>query len=160
MCNPVLAVMAVSTAMSAMSSMQSQKAQNAQLEYQAKVSENNAVAAKYEGQYAKDVAAKEAKQQRLRTAQIIGKQRAAMGASGVVVDEGTFLDVTLDSVHQGKLDELAILHEGDMEAWRAEVNADNYNAQATANRMGKSSPVTAGLMSGMQTGMSYYMAYK
>lgn len=165
MCNPAAfyIVTAISTAVSAAGAYSQQKSANAQAKFQAKVAENNALAAQYEGEYAKEAAAKAAKEQRQKTAQIIGRQRAAMGASGIVADEGTFLDLTLDSATQGKLDELAILHEGDMEAWKAEITAGNYAAQGELYRSSQSSPMMAAapaLLSGVSKGIGYYNAMK
>ena len=159
-----LALGLASTAFSAVGAYQHQKAANRQADYNAQIARNNALAAEYEAQYAKESAAEKAKEQKRKTAGIIGSQRAAMGASGVVADEGTFLNLTLDSAEQGKLDELAILHEGDKEAWRAEINADNYTAQSQMYSMSKSSPfMTAApiLMSGAaKTGLNYYSMVK
>ena len=74
-----------------------------------------------------------------------------MGASGAVVESGSFLDLTLDSREQGELDAMALLQEGDMAAWRAQLQAGNFYSQAAQARASKVSPrgVLAGsLLSG------------
>lgn len=155
-----LAMAAAGTAISAYSAYSSQKATNKRLGYQAKVAENNALAAKYEGDYAKEQSRIKAKHHRQKVAQAVGKQRAAMGATGIVADEGAFLDLELDTIEQGKLDELAILHEGDKDAWRANIGAANHQAQAGLHRASTSSAGLAAapeLMSGAaNVGMNYY----
>ena len=157
---PIIGLIILSGLLSAGSAAYSQSVQNRQLKYQAKVAENNAVAAGYEAEYAKEQAQKNAQTHRDQVAKLLGKQRAAMGASGLVADTGSFMDVELDTIGQGKLDELAILHEGDLEAWRAKVGATNERAQATLYRNSTSSPLMAGLMSGAQQGLNYYTMYK
>jgi hypothetical protein len=144
MMNATLAVSAVGVGMSAYGMYAQQQSANAMAEYQADVAERNAKVAEYEGQYALEASREKALQHRKRLNAFLGEQRAAQGASGVEVDSGSFLDVTLDTVEQGKMDELAILHEGDLAVWRSEVQADSYNAQADLARMNQSSPFLAG----------------
>jgi len=157
-----LAVSLAGTAMAAVSTVQQQRAQNKQMRYQATVAENNAQAAEYEGNYAKAEAEKEAQLQQRRVASIVGSQRAAAGSSGLAVDSGTFMDLTLDTAEQGKIDEMAILREGDMSAWRVKVGADNYRTQAGLYRASQQSaflPAVGQLMTGIgSAGMGYYSA--
>lgn len=150
----------ISLVIAAGTTYQTQQQQNKLYKYQAKVAENNAKADEYEGQYAKDVSALKAKQHRLQVAQLIGKQRARMGATGVTVDEGSFMDLTLDTVEQGKIDELAILHEGDVAAWRANVGAENSKSEAGLFQASKRSETTSGLLAGAQSGVSSYGQFK
>lgn len=142
----------VGTVMSTYGAFVGQDATNKQAKYQAAIARNNAIAAEYEGEYAKEASEEKAKQHRKALNAFLGEQRAAQGASGMVADEGSFLDVTLDTVEQGKMDELAILHEGDKAVWQAEVQAQNYNSQANLYEMSQSSPFLAGgtqLMTGL-----------
>lgn len=147
------------TAVSAYGQMQQAKAANAQADYQAKVANNNARTAEMEAQYAEQQGQKNAEAQRRRTAIAIGSQRARMGASGAVVDSGSFLDLTLDTAHQGELDAMALLEEGQMEAWRARIQGTNYQAQSKLFGMSKTNPYigAAGtLISGAgQAGMGF-----
>ena len=148
------------TVMSTMNSMQQAKSQKKWNQYNAAVARNNAKIAEYEGEYVQDKAQRDAEQVRTRTRAIIGQQRAAQGASGMAVEDGTFMDLTLESAESGRLDELAVLHEGDREAWRAQINADNAQAKARMHESAKVNPMMAagpGLMSGLaNTGMNYY----
>lgn len=154
---------------------QQQEAENRALEMQRLQAEQNALAAEKEGRYATQASQDEAALHREKVRALLGQQRAAAGASGAVVDQGTFLDLGLDTVHSGKLDELAILHEGDKEAWRAKIQAQNYRSQGSVYGMSQStvkpvayqapkpptpSPLMAAapqLMSGIgKMGMNYY----
>jgi len=155
-----------------------QKAANQQAQYESdmadyeeKVAENNALAAQYEAQHAREEAAEKAKQHRQQVSVLLGKQRAGMGATGAMADEGSFMDLSLETVEQGKLDELAILHEGDLEAWRANVRGMNYQAQAGLHagassfasskiKSPSSGALSAGLISGARTGLGYYSTFK
>jgi multidrug efflux pump subunit AcrA (membrane-fusion protein) len=153
--DPITAAILIgaSSAMSGFSAYKQQEAANAQADYQAKVAENNAKTAEYEAAYAEAAAEQKAMEQRRRTQSFLSRQRAAMGASGLQVDSGTFLDIQLDTVTQGKLDEMAILHEGDLGAWRANVQAENYRSQAKLYKGSKSDPFTSGLLTGAVGGL-------
>ncbi len=143
MCNPMvipLVITLAGAAVSAYGQMQQAKAANAQADYQSKVANNNARTAEMEAQYAEQQGQKNAEAQRRRTAVLVGAQRARMGASGAVVDSGSFLDLTLDTAHQGELDAMALLEEGQMEAWRARIQGTNYQAQGKLFGMSRTNP--------------------
>lgn len=153
----------ISAIIAAFSIYQSGEQQKDLADYQEKVANNNATIAGYEATEARAASELKIKQHRLQVAQILSKQRAAMGASGIVVDEGTFLDLTLDTVSQGKLDELTLMHEGDLEVWRAEVSAFNSKTQAglyNASSPSSSQIATNALMTGVGTGLNYYNTFK
>lgn len=155
-----LGVTLLGTAVSAYGQYQAAEAANKQAEYQSKVADNNAKTAEMEAQFAEQQGQRNAEQQRRRTAIMIGAQRARMGASGAVVDSGSFLDLTLDTAHQGELDAMALLNEGRMEAWRSRVQGTNYKAQGQLYGMSKTNPFLAAggtLLEGAgRAGMGYY----
>jgi hypothetical protein len=160
MCNPAAFVGVIGLMVSATSAVAQQNAANKRLTFQKNVAENSAKAAEYEGQFAKEQSREEAARARLRTVQFVSKQRAAQGGSGIAVDEGTFLDLTLDTVEQGKLDEMAILYEGDFAAYRASIGSANYRSTGQLAALSQSSAALAGgvtLMAGAtKTGQNYY----
>ena len=100
-----------SAVMGTMGAVRQANAQNAQMEYNAKVSENNARNAQAEADYARAQGWRNANEKRREVAQLIGAQRAKMGASGAVVDSGSFLDLTLSTKEQGELDAMALAQE-------------------------------------------------
>lgn len=122
---------------------QAANAANKQADYQAKVAANNAATAEMEAQYAEQQGQRNAEAQRRKTAVMVGAQRARMGASGAVVDTGSFLDLTLDTVKSGELDAMALLNEGKMEAWRARVQGTNLKAQSELYKSSKTNPYLA-----------------
>lgn len=154
-----VAVTAASGLFSAYSGYQQAKSQNAMLTYNAKASEYNAKVKENEASYARGQAARNAAEQRKQTALLIASQRAKMGASGAVVGSGSFLDVTLDTAENGERDAMALLQEGDLAAWRHEVEAGNYRFQAQsylASRVSPGAVLAGGLMSAAaSTAMSY-----
>ena len=91
---------------------------------------------------------------------MIGSQRARMGASGAVVDSGSFLDLTLDTAKQGELDAMALLNEGKMQAWRSRVQGTNLMAQSELYKSSKTNPYLAAggtLLEGAgRAGFGYY----
>jgi len=154
-----LATSLIGTGASAYGQMQQTKAANAQADFQSKVAANNAQTAEMEAKYAEQQGERNAEAQRRRTAVMIGAQRAKMGASGAVVDTGSFLDLTLDTAKQGELDAMALLEEGQLEAWRARIQGGNFQAQSKLYGMSKTNPYigAAGtlLQGAGQAGMGY-----
>lgn len=59
---------------------------------------------------------REAGEERVKTAQTIGAQRAALAANGIVVDEDTALDLITDTAGIGALDALTALKNAEKEA--------------------------------------------
>lgn len=147
--------------LSAMGTIQQTNAANKQAAVQAQIAANNAQIAENEAAYARGQAEKNAEAQKRKTMQAIGTQRAAMGASGAVVDEGSFMDVTLDTAERGTFDALALLEEGDRAAWRAENQAGNFRAQAGLYSASQKDPllsVGGSLLSGAgEIGKNYYL---
>lgn len=149
----------VGTAVSAYGQHQATNAANKQADYQAKVAANNAATAEMEAKFAEQQGQRNAEAQRRRTAIAIGAQRARMGASGAVVDTGSFLDLTLDTAKQGELDAMALLEEGQMQAWRSRVQGSNFMAQSNLYKSSKTNPFMAAggtlLQGAGQAGMGF-----
>ena len=76
--------------------------------------------------------------QRNKTSQTMGFQRAAMGASGVQVDSGSFGKVLEQTATMGELDAQTIRSNSLREAWNYSAEAENTRAQAMqAGAMGR-----------------------
>lgn len=71
-------------------------------------------------------------QQRQQTAtmQFIGRQRAALAANGILVDEGSAVDLVRDTARVGKQAELDLKFNAEYQALQYEVNAVNAEADA------------------------------
>lgn len=135
----IMAAAAVaSAAMSAVGQIQQGQAQQRQAEFQSKmaarnaqIADQNAQLAEEEGREAKKTAAENSAKKRQEAAQIIGAQRAAVGASGAQVDQGAALDLTLDTAEKGELDALAMIEQGSREDFGKRIDAWNFRNQAT-----------------------------
>lgn len=165
MCAPwvPVAMMAVSAVVSAASSFSQTKSDNSALEYNAAVNAQNAAQAREEGRYAQAQASRNANEERRKTAALMGTQRAKMGASGAVVDSGSFLDVLTGTKMEGERNAMNLLREGDMQAWRSEAKAREYLRQSDISLAQKKNPdtVLAGsLITGTaKVGETAYNAY-
>ena len=114
--------------------------QQAQAEYNARLSqknsdvfENNARMAEFEGREAKRISYEESLKKRQEAAQLVGQQRAAQSASGAVVDVGSALDLTLDTVEKGELDAFAIRKQGLWQDYNSRVDAWNFRQQGAGH---------------------------
>lgn len=76
----------------------------------------------------------EADEQRMRTRQAIGQQRAALAGQGVEVGSGTSLEVLGDTEMFGKIDEDRIRLMASREAWGYQVQGLQYQDQARMTR--------------------------
>ncbi len=156
----MLASTAISAGVSAYSASESAKAGNKQADYNTKVAENNALMARQEGAYAQANAMRNSMEKRKETDRLIGAQRAKQGASGVVVDSGTAGEVTMDAAAEGEREAMALLQQGDVEAWRAENQARGHESQgalAQTSKVNVGSVVAGSLLSSAaKAGQSYY----
>ena len=86
---------------------------------------------------AKDAAqrgALEEERHRAKMRQVIGAQRAAMGGSGAVVDEGTFGDILFDTAQAGEMDSQMIRYNASAEAYGAKMQGLSYGMEASGAR--------------------------
>ncbi len=133
-----LAVTALTAAVSAVGAYTSAKEQENQLEYQEKLAENEALKKNYEQEIAYEQANEEARKgheeklkERLQTSQIIAKQRAEQAASNALLDEGSFLDLQLDTSEQGEQRALLKEEEGYDRQYQYLLDAQDAQYQAS-----------------------------
>jgi hypothetical protein len=120
-----LLALAVGTAaagagLSAFGQLQAGKAEQDAAEFNAKIQEDDAVAAERKAKYDEEI-------HRERVKQFISQQRAAIGKSGVQI-EGSPLLATIDAAEKGEMDALAIRHGG-------QVSANRFRSQAQLSRL-------------------------
>lgn len=132
-----LAATALSTGIGVYSSIQQGKAQAAQAKaaenqarYQSEVARRNADMAEQQASAQRMQGFEAAQAERLKTARLIGRQRAQAGASGVAVDSGSFEDVAEDTASAGEFDAINAYNSGIDKAYNTEIQAWNYNNQA------------------------------
>ena len=155
-----VAITAITAVASAIGNYQDAKAQNKSLEFNAQTADQNARAAFQDAAYAREQGERNAVLKRKETQQLIGAQRAKAGASGATVNTGSFRDVQLSTAEEGEKDAMAILQQADVDAWKYELQAGQYQRQSWSYRASKTNPnsvLIGGLLSaGAQTASSYF----
>ncbi len=109
---------------------QTSTADKAAYNYQAQVQRNNAQIANWQAKSAIEQGQVEEANQRLKTAQIKGAQRARMAANGVDIRQGSALNTLLDTEYMGDVDAATIHDNAANEAWALRNQATNYSANA------------------------------
>lgn len=117
-------------AFSALGKIQSARQQQAQFKYQAQIARNNQIIA---NQSADDELARgrvEEQQKRLQASRLKGKQRTTLAANGVVIDEGSALDILEDTAALGEFDTLVIRSNAERRATALRNQAGGFGVQA------------------------------
>ncbi len=144
MCDPVTALVVGSTLLSAKGAID-------QGNYQAGVASNNAKLQQYAAADATARGAIEEQQQRTRTRQLMGAQRAALAANGVDASTGTASNLLQDSAASGEFDALTIRANAAKAAWGYNTQAAAFKAEArNARSAGKNAAFTTLLTGGAQ----------
>ena len=120
------------TAMTVSAQQQQAQQQKASAEYSAEVAQRNQELAQEQAASVKRQGYDDAQRQRLKAAGMIGTQRAIAGASGVTVDTGSNLDLTMETAEKGELDALAIQQQSLDKAHNLEIQGWNSGQQAAA----------------------------
>lgn len=161
MCDPVTALVVTSavatvasTAMGVVSSVQQGKAAQAQYDYQAQVARNNAKIAQANADQKRQEGIEEARMQRIKTAQNVASQQAAMAANGIDISSGTALDVVEDTAAMGELDALTIRYNKETEAIAYENQANNFNNQASLDVYAGKNAYRSGVTNAITTGLN------
>jgi hypothetical protein len=157
----------LSTAVGVYGQVQSGAAAAGQARYQAQVAENNRIIAEQQardaemrGQMAEDA-------RRQQTRMLIGRQRTALAANGMLVDDGSALDITGDTAAQGEIDALTLRANAAREAYGYRAQGSNFMADAGLQRArsaaaGPAALVGAGatLLSGAGTVGDRWLTYR
>jgi hypothetical protein len=146
-----LGAMALGAVISANSQYQAGKTQS-------KLLKQNATLAGYQGQSAIAQGEYEVGALRRNISQTIGAQRAAAGGSGLLVNQGSALDVQMDTARQGELDVARLRYNALLKSYGYQVENQSYMTQAEiAKATGKSNAVGS-LLQGV--GNVYGFGYK
>lgn len=161
MCEPITATTALSytslaftagsTILSAYGQQQAGKAQAAQARYNAAVQRNNQIVA---NQLAADSIKRgeiEEKQHRLQVAQLKGRQKTVLAASGIETDSGSALDILSDTAEIGELEALTIRNNAEREAHGFKTQASNFAASSQNNLLAADNAESAGTSGAFST---------
>jgi hypothetical protein len=139
-----LALTAASTVMGAIGKSQEAAAQAGMANYQAQVARNNQQVAEWNAQRALQQGQVDEQNQRLKSAALLGSQRAALAAQGGDVNSGSPLDIQADTARAGEYDAQTIRNNAALKAYGyrvqganagAEANLDDYKAASTMSAL-------------------------
>lgn len=163
----LLAMTAASTAQGFMANRQAGKIGRAQGKYEGQLADMNAALADVQATDALARGDEAAGRSRLGTTQLLGGQRAALGASGVVINDGSAAQVQAEARFYGALDEITIRNNARREAWGFKAQAINDRAQGRMSRaagrnIGKASDLASysSLLTGAAQAGSIYRGSK
>lgn len=142
------------TALSAIGSIQQGNAQADAARYQAAVDRNNAIMANRASKDALQRAQSEEQAQRRKTADAMGRARAAYASRGVEGDFGSPLATLGDIAQFGELDAQTIRGNAQREALGYEAQAGNFASSASFKEKSAASYQTAGFLNAGSTALS------
>jgi hypothetical protein len=135
-----MAVAAVGQVVSSVGASSQQKFQSEQAKSNAVLARRSADDSRQRGEVAEIQAQRELNLK-------IGAQRATAAANGVVVDQGSALDLTVDAAKFGKLDQLQIRNNAEREALGFEARAAQFDAEADNLQRASRNTLIGGLLS-------------
>ncbi|MBN9086238.1 MAG: hypothetical protein J0J01_04980 [Reyranella sp.] len=162
-----LAMNAAGSVMGMIGQGQQAAASAAQANYQAQLARNNQQIAEWNAQRALQQGQVAEQQQRFKTSQVIGTQRAALASQGGDINSGSPLDIVGDSARAGEFDAQTIRNNAAMQAYGFRVQAANAGAQSELYRQsadntmaalpfGIGSSLLGGASSLFDKGLGYY----
>lgn len=122
----VLALSATGAVLGAQSAGTQAASQQSALETQAQTAANNAELSRIQADDALASGGNSESNSRMQTAGLKGSQRAALAANGVVLGEGSALDLLTSTDYMGEVDALTIRDNAAKQAWGYNIQADNY----------------------------------
>jgi len=128
-------------------------------EFDASQQETNSRLAEIRAKDAISRGKKESQQQKLKTKQLIGKQRARLAAQGIEIDSGSALDVQLETAELGAVDAMTIENNAFREATGHRIEAIEQKGQAGMTRLsGKEKSRDTLLTGGLQAASGFARA--
>ena len=121
---------------SAASARNAAKGQQAVAEYNATIAENNASLAELQAQDAVTRGRESESDLYRQVGQLMGRQRAALAANGVSLNEGSPVAIEASTRYMRDVDLATLRNNAARSAWGYNVQANNYRAQAKAYRAG------------------------
>jgi len=129
-----LAATVVAAGTSTYAAVRQGQAQSAQAKYLSQIAENNSLLAEKAANDALVRGRQAEAQQRVKTRQLIGLQRAGGASRGVVIDEGSSLAGMEDTAQLGELDALNIRRNSILEAQGIRAQGSQFDSAAQAQR--------------------------
>lgn len=136
----MMATTAVSGGLSALGQIRAGNASGNAADYRAQVAENNAKTAEMNATMTTQAGETASANAGMKTAAVIGRQKAAQGANNIDVNSGSAAQVRSATDALGMLDAMTIRSNAAREAYGYQVQGSNFKAEAQLDRaMGKES---------------------
>ena len=144
-----IAMTVASTAMSVVGGIQQAGAQRARGRYQRQIAQNNAIVAQRQAAAAIQIGEQQAAVQQFEARALAGRQRAAFAANGVVVDDGTAINVVEGTLDRGVTNAQIARANAQRQALGFSTQAQNFLQQGflsevTGRQQSQASLITAG----------------
>lgn len=144
--DPATILMALSAGSKALGAYYGYHSAGAEAEFNSEVHQINQELALFSADQAIIRGEQNAAIKRLETRQMVGDQIATIGASGLVIGEGTMVDVVNDTETLGMIDAQIILHNAEMEAQGFELEAAGHGLRSELALMRGESKQTGELL--------------
>lgn len=141
MCEPATIIMGVTAVMGAV-------AAKKQADYGQDIANNNAIISQQKADDALERGEESERRHREQVEALKGQQRSALAANGVVLDDGSALDILADTAEQGELDALTIRHNAQSEATDYLNQAGGFSAQGEMASYEGTANATASIIGG------------
>lgn len=125
----------ITAAATVYSQVQASNAAKAQARYQQRIAENNKITADRAAEDARARGEADAQRRQQELSVLEGRQRAALAANGVVVDEGSALEIVEQTAARSELDALTIRSNAEREALGFEAQGTNFAQTAQFNAL-------------------------
>ena len=132
-----IGAMGAGAGLSAVGAFNQGTAQQGVLGYEASVANNNATLANYQASVAAQVGAQNEQSVELKTAQLMGTQKADMAANGIVMGPGSANEVLASSKYMGERDAMTVQNNTANQVWADQMQAQNYTSEANADNAEK-----------------------
>jgi hypothetical protein len=151
----------ISAGISAYGASQQADARKKEADYQARVEANNAKIAAWQRSDAINRGEQEAQRSMRERSAMIGKQRAALAANGVDLNQGSALDLLASTEFLGQEEVNTITSNAAREAWGYEIQGANYSNNSSFEqwKARNASPGKAGAMAGASSLLSSASSY-
>lgn len=130
----MMATTAVSGGLSAISQIRAGNASGAASEYRAQVADNNAKTAEMNATMTMQAGDTATANAGMKTAEVVGRQKAAQGANNIDVNSGSATQVRSATAALGMLDALTIRSNAAREAYGYQVQGSDFKAEANLDR--------------------------
>lgn len=124
-------------------------------DYESRMMELNARRAELSAADAIRRGEKDATEVKKQAKKLVGSQRAAMAAQGIVLDDGSALDIQEDTAAMGAEDAMTVRNNAWREAWGFRTQASDYRGQAKFARMAARNEARTTLLTGGMRALGY-----